>query len=92
MLSFVLSRLLGEIFIIISWCFFKSVVAASQQIEYKVIFFFSLQYVEKLEKILRFVIKEKALSLDDLDNIWAAQVCGFLFFVVFLSLINKLHL
>ncbi|CAH3106557.1 unnamed protein product [Porites lobata] len=31
------------------------------------------QYVEKLEKILRFVIKEKALSLDDLDNIWAAQ-------------------
>lgn len=67
-------------------------VVASQQIEYKVIFFFSLQYVEKLEKILRFVIKEKALSLDDLDNIWAAQVCGFLFFVVFLSLINKLHL
>ena len=34
----------------------------------------SLQYVEKLEKILRFVIKEKALSLQDLDNIWAAQV------------------
>jgi len=33
------------------------------------------QYVEKLEKILRFVIKEKALSLQDLDNIWAAQVC-----------------
>ena len=33
-----------------------------------------LQYVEKLEKILRFVIKEKALSLQDLDNIWAAQV------------------
>lgn len=31
------------------------------------------QYVEKLEKILRFVIKEKALSLEDLDNIWAAQ-------------------
>ncbi|KAG8507344.1 putative ubiquitin carboxyl-terminal hydrolase FAF-X, partial [Galemys pyrenaicus] len=31
------------------------------------------QYVEKLEKILRFVIKEKALSLQDLDNIWAAQ-------------------
>ena len=35
----------------------------------------ALQYVEKLEKILRFVIKEKALSLEDLDNIWAAQVC-----------------
>jgi len=33
------------------------------------------QYVEKLEKILRFVIKEKALSLEDLDNIWSAQVC-----------------
>jgi len=49
-----------------------------------------LQYVEKLEKILRFVIKEKALSLDDLDNIWAAQVCVFYFFV-FLSLMNKLH-
>jgi len=31
------------------------------------------QYVEKLEKILRFVIKEKALTLEDLDNIWAAQ-------------------
>ena len=33
------------------------------------------QYVEKLEKILRFVIKEKALTMQDLDNIWAAQVC-----------------
>lgn len=32
-----------------------------------------IQYVEKLEKILRFVIKEKALTLTDLDNIWAAQ-------------------
>ena len=32
-----------------------------------------IQYVEKLEKILRFVIKERALSLKDLDNIWAAQ-------------------
>ncbi|CAH7488181.1 probable ubiquitin carboxyl-terminal hydrolase FAF-X [Phodopus roborovskii] len=31
------------------------------------------QYVEKLEKILRFVIKEKALTLQDLNNIWAAQ-------------------
>lgn len=65
-------------------------VAACQQIEFEVIFFFSLQYVEKLEKILRFVIKEKALSLDDLDNIWAAQVCAFYFFD-FLSLMNKLH-
>lgn len=32
-----------------------------------------IQYVEKLEKILRFVIKERALTLTDLDNIWAAQ-------------------
>ena len=32
------------------------------------------QYVEKLEKMIRFVIKEKALSLQDLDDIWAAQV------------------
>nr|XP_051686462.1 probable ubiquitin carboxyl-terminal hydrolase FAF-X [Oryctolagus cuniculus] len=31
------------------------------------------QYVEKLEKILRFVIKEKVLTLQDLNNIWAAQ-------------------
>ena len=31
------------------------------------------QYVEKLEKMIRFVIKEKALSLEDLDDIWAAQ-------------------
>ncbi|CAL1289008.1 unnamed protein product [Larinioides sclopetarius] len=31
------------------------------------------QYVEKLEKILRFVIKEKSLTLEDLDDIWAAQ-------------------
>ena len=27
------------------------------------------QYVEKLEKMIRFVIKEKALSLSDLDDI-----------------------
>ncbi|XP_030747882.1 probable ubiquitin carboxyl-terminal hydrolase FAF-X isoform X2 [Sitophilus oryzae] len=32
------------------------------------------QYVEKLEKILRFIIKERALSLSDLDAVWAAQV------------------
>lgn len=31
------------------------------------------QYVEKLEKIIRFVIKEKTLSLQDLDDLWAAQ-------------------
>lgn len=31
------------------------------------------QYVEKLEKILRFLIKEKALTLDDLANVWRAQ-------------------
>ncbi|XP_024944100.1 probable ubiquitin carboxyl-terminal hydrolase FAF-X isoform X6 [Cephus cinctus] len=31
------------------------------------------QYVEKLEKILRFIIKERALTLDDLDAVWAAQ-------------------
>lgn len=33
------------------------------------------QYVEKLEKIIRFVIKEKALTLEDLDDVWSAQ-CG----------------
>ena len=31
------------------------------------------QYVEKLEKILRFIIKERTLTLDDLDAVWAAQ-------------------
>ena len=31
------------------------------------------QYVEKLEKIIRFVIKEKVLTLSDLDDIWLAQ-------------------
>lgn len=31
------------------------------------------QYVEKLEKIIRFIIKERALSLEDLDDIWQAQ-------------------
>lgn len=36
-------------------------------------YFDVFQYVEKLEKIIRFVIKEKSLTLDDLDNIWAAQ-------------------
>lgn len=29
--------------------------------------------MEKLEKIIRFLIKEKALTLDDLDAIWRAQ-------------------
>jgi len=33
------------------------------------------QYVEKLEKIVRFMIKEKSLTLEDLDKIWDAQVC-----------------
>ncbi|CAG0917225.1 unnamed protein product [Notodromas monacha] len=32
------------------------------------------QYVEKLEKIIRFSIKEKAMTTDDLDTIWAAQI------------------
>lgn len=31
------------------------------------------QYVEKLEKILRFLIKEKALTIEDLDAVWRAQ-------------------
>ncbi|XP_053404353.1 probable ubiquitin carboxyl-terminal hydrolase FAF-X isoform X2 [Mercenaria mercenaria] len=31
------------------------------------------QYVEKLEKILRFMIKEKTLSLQNLDKLWEAQ-------------------
>ncbi|UJR08730.1 hypothetical protein I4U23_012987 [Adineta vaga] len=33
------------------------------------------QYVEKLEKLLRFIIKEQALSRDDLAKIWNAA-CG----------------
>ncbi|XP_057300867.1 probable ubiquitin carboxyl-terminal hydrolase FAF-X [Hydractinia symbiolongicarpus] len=32
------------------------------------------QYVEKLEKIIRFTIKAKTLTLQDLDTIWLAQV------------------
>lgn len=32
------------------------------------------QYVEKLEKILRFLIKERALTLNDLEAVWQAQV------------------
>ncbi|KAK3714003.1 hypothetical protein RRG08_009701 [Elysia crispata] len=31
------------------------------------------QYVEKLDKILRFMIKEKALTMEDLDRLWDAQ-------------------
>lgn len=31
------------------------------------------QYVEKLEKIIRFLIKEKSLTLEDLDAVWRAQ-------------------
>ena len=45
---------------------------------------FFLQYVEKLEKIIRFIIKEKALSLNDLDSIWAAQVGVLEIFTIFL--------
>ena len=44
------------------------------------------QYVEKLEKILRFVIKEKTLTMEDLDNIWAAQVRHPPLFLLFLLL------
>ena len=32
------------------------------------------QYVDKLEKIIRFAIKEKTLTLKDLDSTWNAQV------------------
>ncbi|XP_066928951.1 ubiquitin carboxyl-terminal hydrolase 9X-like [Clytia hemisphaerica] len=32
------------------------------------------QYVEKLEKIIRFTIKSKTLTLKDLDTIWCAQL------------------
>ena len=31
------------------------------------------QYVEKLDKMLRFCIREKVLSIEDLDKIWASQ-------------------
>ena len=33
--------------------------------------------MEKLEKILRFCIKEHCLSVEDLDAIWACQVSEF---------------
>ena len=33
------------------------------------------QYVDKLEKIVRFMLKEKMLSLPNLDALWEAQ-CG----------------
>ena len=32
------------------------------------------QYVEKLERILRFLIKERALTLADLDKVWYSQL------------------
>ena len=38
------------------------------------------QYVEKLEKIIRFMIKEKTLTPEDLDKIWQAQVSRLLVF------------
>ena len=41
------------------------------------------QYVEKLEKIIRFMIKEKTLTPEDLDKIWQAQVSRL--FVLFLG-------
>ena len=54
---------------------------------------FFLQYVEKLEKILRFVIKEKALTMEDLDNIWAAQVKILpLFEIIFFNIKNSFFL
>lgn len=31
------------------------------------------QYVEKLDRLVRFCIKEKVLSMEDLDRIWASQ-------------------
>ena len=31
------------------------------------------QYVEKLDRLVRFCIKTKALGLEDLDRIWASQ-------------------
>uniref|UniRef100_A0A1X7TRP9 UBP34/UBP24/USP9X/USP9Y-like ARM repeat region domain-containing protein n=1 Tax=Amphimedon queenslandica TaxID=400682 RepID=A0A1X7TRP9_AMPQE len=31
------------------------------------------QYVEKLDKLVRFCIKEKVLMLEDLDRIWNRQ-------------------
>ena len=31
------------------------------------------QYVEKLDKMLKFCIREKVLSIEDLDKIWASQ-------------------
>ena len=45
------------------------------------------QYVEKLEKILRFMIKEKALSLQNLDKLWEAQVY-ILFYLAHLAQID----
>ena len=34
------------------------------------------QYVEKLDRLVRFCIKEKVLTLEDLYMIWACQVSG----------------
>lgn len=31
------------------------------------------QYVEKLEQLIRFLAREKALTRDDLDKIWSAS-------------------
>ena len=32
-----------------------------------------IQYVEKLDRLVRFCIKERVLTLEDLDRIWACQ-------------------
>ncbi|OQV21658.1 putative ubiquitin carboxyl-terminal hydrolase FAF-X [Hypsibius exemplaris] len=34
----------------------------------------SPQYVDKLDKLIRFLIKEKSLTTEDLDDLWAAQI------------------
>ena len=33
----------------------------------------NLQYVEKLDRLVRFCIKERVVTLEDLDRIWACQ-------------------
>jgi ubiquitin carboxyl-terminal hydrolase 9/24 len=47
------------------------------------------QYVEKLEKILRFIIKERSLTLRDLDDIWAAQVNIYLIIVAEFAIVQS---
>lgn len=60
--------------LVIFICFFQRWIKENQVLE--IVLRDSLhqpQYVEKLEKILRFIIKEKYLTLQDLDAVWAAQ-------------------